>query len=129
MTGSFANVRRARATFIVGAVAFVALRLERGLVGAGAEGTPRVEGEIDVPDRVEKFATIEGLPVCRMHVAVGVDERRLRVEDQPVEIENERANHAPDENDTREKQKRRVAAAAAAGATNSRRLCRPGGEI
>ena len=91
-----------------GPVVLVTLLLERSFVGAGAERAPRVKCVIVAANCLNKFRSIERLAMRGVDVAVGVNERRLGVEDEAVEIKNECANHPSDEIARTPKRKRRV---------------------
>ena len=69
------------------------LGLERGTVGGGAESGPRVEREIDVTDQTMSVGAREGMARALVERGPGVDQRGLGVDHEPVEVENQRANH------------------------------------
>lgn len=68
-------------------------QLERGPIGVLAEPVPRIERVIGVPHAPEKQRPIERHAVSHVHFTIRVDQRRFGVENQPIEIENDRANH------------------------------------
>jgi hypothetical protein len=71
----------------------LALGLELGVDRAWTKGGPRIEFEINVPHRADKQRFVEGHAARRVNIRVRTDERGLGVEDQAVEIKNERAKH------------------------------------
>lgn len=84
---------------------FLAFGFEGGVGGGGAKGGPRIEGVVGVTDGAEKARLIKGHAVGGVHVGVGADEGRLGVENETVEIENERANHGDALRNTRNTRK------------------------
>jgi hypothetical protein len=69
------------------------LGLELLPVRARPECAPGVESVVGVADAPREEGPVEGDAVCLVDVAVGVDERRLGVQDQSVEIEYEGPDH------------------------------------
>jgi hypothetical protein len=67
--------------------------LEADAVGLRAESPPRVEGVVRVADAPGEERLVEGDAVGPVNVAVGVDERGLRVQYEAVEVEYEGADH------------------------------------
>ena len=78
-----------RARFVEGEHLFA----QRGAVALGAEGRPGVEGILGVADTADEDGAVEGDAVGFVDVAVGLDERGFRVEDQSVEVKDEGADH------------------------------------
>ena len=71
------------------------LGFERGAVGGGPESSPRVKIEIDVTDEAVGIGARVGMACALMENGPGVDERGFCVDHEPVEVENQRANHKP----------------------------------
>lgn len=69
------------------------LHLQRRAIGAFLERVPWVEGIIGVAHRDDESFVVKRDAVRRVHIRVGRDQRRLGVEDQAIEVENERADH------------------------------------
>lgn len=69
------------------------LELEDGVIGVGAEAAPRIKRVVGVADAADERVAIKGHAVIGMDDAVGIDERSFGIENKPVEVEDERANH------------------------------------
>ena len=69
------------------------LLLEFAAIGVGAEGAPRIKGVVGVAHAADEEIALERQPVGRVHVGERIDQRRFRVEDQTIEVEDEGAWH------------------------------------
>lgn len=74
-------------------IAFAAVGFQGSAIGTFFKSVPRIEGVIGVADGAEKVGLVEGDAVGGVDVGVGGDEGGLGVEDQPVEIKDEGADH------------------------------------
>ena len=76
------------------------LGFKLGAVGGGTERGPGVESDVDVTHEAESVGPRIGMAGPLVNGRPGIDQRGLRVDDESVEIENQRANHGtykPDE--------------------------------
>ena len=71
-----------------------AFEFEVGAIGVGAEAVPRIKGVVGVAGATQEEIAIEGDAMVGVDEAVGVDEGRLGVEDETVEVEDKSADHA-----------------------------------
>ena len=71
-----------------------AFEFEVGAIGVGAEAVPRIKGVVGVAGATQEEIAIEGDAMVGVDEAVGVDEGRLGVEDETVEVEDKGADHA-----------------------------------
>ena len=71
-----------------------ALEFEIGAISVGAEAVPRIKGVVGVAGAAQEEIAIEGDAMVSVDEAVGVDEGRLGVEDETIEVENKGADHA-----------------------------------
>ena len=71
------------------------LRPKGDAVGGGAESHPGVEIDIDMTDEAVGVGARVGVARALMEHGPGVDERGFGVDDEPVEVEYQRANHRP----------------------------------
>ena len=69
------------------------LGLEFRVDRARSKGGPGIKFEINMPHGADKQRFVEGHAVRRVHIRVRTDQRGLGVENQAVEIKNERAEH------------------------------------
>lgn len=66
-------------------------------IGIGPEGAPRIEGVVGVADAADEQIALERQPVRGVDIGKGVDQRRFRVEDETIEVEDEGARHGGNE--------------------------------
>ena len=77
------------------AVQFPMFQLQDGPVGLRAECRPGIEFDADMPDEAERAGAGIGEAGLIMDRRPGVDQRSFGVDDESVEVEDQRANHAP----------------------------------
>src|SRR5688500_9892773 len=75
-------------------LARTSIQFQRRSIGVLTEAVPRIERVVGVAHTPKKQPAIKRHAMARVNLSVGVDQWRFGVEDETIEIKNERADHS-----------------------------------